>query len=265
MPVYDCSKLKLIFLPLVLLGLLQFFTLVDAAELPIVIDRIKPGIVGVGTFQQTRSPRAHLLGTGFVVANGQYVVTNLHVVSQMLDDAHFEHYVVFVGRGPAPKVRKADILAEDPAHDLAILEIPGVPLSALQLGDSGQVREGQLYAFTGFPIGAVLGLYPVTHRGIVSSITPIVAPMDRSTQLTPEVIKRLRSPYNVFQLDATAYPGNSGSPLYDPETGKVIAVVNMVFVKGTKESVLKDPSGITYAMPARYVRALMQSAGITEP
>jgi len=152
------------------LALLSSLSSSYAAELPIVIAHIKPAIVGVGTFQRTRSPRARLLGTGFIVANGQYVVTNLHVVSRVLDDAHFEHYVVFVGRGPSPSFRQADILTEDPVHDLAILKIPGAPLPALQLGDSNQVREGQLYAFTGFPIGAVLGLYPVTHRGIISSI-----------------------------------------------------------------------------------------------
>jgi len=245
--------------------LISFVSLSSFAALPGTISRIKPSIVGVGSYQPARTPAAMLSGSGFIVANGHYVVTNFHVVSRVLDVAHFEHYVVYIGRRPMPEVRKANILAKDPMHDLVILKLPGAPLPALELGDSDQVREGQLYAFTGFPIGAVLGLYPVTHRGIVSSITPIVVPMDRSIQLTPEVIKRLRSPYNVFQLDATAYPGNSGSPLYDPGTGKVIAVVNMVFVKGTKESVLKDPSGITYAMPARYVRALMRSAGIAEP
>ena len=57
----------------------------------------------------------------------------------------------------------------------------------------------------------------------------------------------------MFQLDATAYPGNSGSPVYDPDTGDVIGVVNMVLVKSTKESVLTQPSGITYAIPSAHV------------
>ena len=47
-----------------------------------------------------------------------------------------------------------------------------------------------------------------------------------------DILKRLAAGvYPIFQLDATAYPGNSGSPLYDPESGEVIAVINMVFVK----------------------------------
>jgi len=62
----------------------------------------------------------------------------------------------------------------------------------------------------------------------------------------------------VFQLDATAYPGNSGSPLYAPDTGEVVGVVNMVFVKGTKEAALTQPSGISYAIPSRYLIELLR-------
>lgn len=67
-----------------------------------------------------------------------------------------------------------------------------------------------------------------------------------------------RAPFTVYQLDGTAYPGNSGSPVYDPETGTVLAVINMVFVKGLKETAITNPSGITYAVPVRHVRSLLQ-------
>jgi S1-C subfamily serine protease len=66
--------------------------------------------------------------------------------------------------------------------------------------------------------------------------------------------------YPVLQLDATAYPGNSGSPVYDPESGEVLGIINMVFVKGTKEAALTQPSGITYAIPAKHLQALMTKA-----
>ena len=61
----------------------------------------------------------------------------------------------------------------------------------------------------------------------------------------------------VFQLDATAFPGNSGSPLYDPATGEVVGILNMVFVKATKESALTQPSGISYAIPSRFLIELL--------
>jgi serine protease Do len=73
------------------------------------------------------------------------------------------------------------------------------------------------------------------------------------------MINQLQKPiYAVFQLDGTAYPGNSGSPLYDPESGVVYGVINMVFVKGKKEAVLSNPSGITYAIPATYIQELLR-------
>ena len=130
----------------------------------------------------------------------------------------------------------------------------------LTLGDSSGLREGDPVAFTGFPIGAVLGLYPVTHRGMVSSITPVARTADAARDLTALQLQRMRNPFDVLQLDAIAYPGNSGSPVYDPESGHVLGVVNSVFVKESRESVLERPSGISYAIPVIWVRELLQRA-----
>lgn len=81
---------------------------------------------------------------------------------------------------------------------------------------------------------------------MVSSITPAVLPAPTAQRLDPRAIARLRTgSFNPFQLDATAYPGNSGGPLFDPDTGEVLGVVSMVLVKGTRESALSQPLGIT--------------------
>ncbi len=238
-------------------SMLFFSAMSHAAELPATIAIVKKSIVGIGTHLLTRTPRGQLLGTGFVVADGQHVLTNFHVISRPLDTGRNESLMVFNGRGSEPEMRTAQIVATDPAHDLALLKISGTPLPALRLGDSEKVREGERYVFTGFPIGAVLGLYPVTHAGMVSALTPIVIPMDNGRQLTPSLIRSLRTPFDVFQLDATAYPGNSGSPLYHPDSGEVIGVLNMVFVKESRETVLEKPSGIAFAIPGRYAAALV--------
>ena len=145
-------------------------------------------------------------------------------------------------------------------HDLALLLITGSSLRPMALGDGSRVREGELYAFSGFPIGMILGLTPVTHRGIVSAITPIVIPAISSKELSVKQIRRMQDPYKVFQLDATAYPGNSGSPLYETDTGKVVGVINSVFGKESKETLLSSPSGIAYAIPVKYVKKLIQKA-----
>ncbi len=191
------------------------------------------------------------------------MITNAHVIPKEIDTAKLEYLAVFTGKGNNPKARQAVKLKVDEAHDLVLLKIEGAPLPALSLGDSSRVREGEEYAFTGFPLGAVFGLHPVTHRGIVSAITPIALQANAASQLDPAQIRRLRSPYDVFQLDATAYPGNSGSPLYHPETGAVIGIVNMVFIKEGRENVLAKPSGISYAIPSQYARQLMEKAGLT--
>lgn len=233
-----------------------------ADGLPETVKRVKPSIVGVGTYQELRRQRARFLGTGFVVADGRHVLTNAHVVAAELDTKNNEHFAVFVGAGRSTKSRLAKKVAVDREHDVALLRIDGARLPALSLGQDEDVAEGQTIAFTGYPIGSVLGLYPVTHQGIISARTPIAIPRQTPGQLNAAAIRRLRSPFLVFQLDATAYPGNSGSPVYDPRTGDVVGIISSVFVKKSKENVLKDPSGITYAVLVRYARALMEKAGV---
>ncbi|MGR9093416.1 MAG: S1 family peptidase [Gammaproteobacteria bacterium] len=230
---------------------------VDSSELPDLIDQIRPSIVGIGTQQKLRRPPNNLSGTGFVVGNGNFVITNAHVTSSELDTDRRERRVVFVGRGKKPSVREARVVRIDDFHDLALLQFDGPPVAALRLGDSATVREGQSILFTGFPIGAVLGLYPVTHQGIVSAISPSAIPQHSIKDATAKQLRSLREPFDVLQLDATAYPGNSGSPVIDRSTGLVIGVINSVLVKSSKENVLKDPSAISYAIPVKHATALI--------
>ncbi len=233
-----------------------------ADSLPDVIDKVRVSIVGVGTAYPPRQPNikgppSSLTATGFLVGNGMQVVTNAHVIPAKLDVDNNQTLAVFSGRGKSVRVHPARVAKIDKEHDLALLDIQGPPLPALALGDSEGVREGQEVAFTGFPIGAILGLYPVTHRGIVSVITPIARPADTSRTLTATQLERMRNPFYAFQLDATAYPGNSGSPVYEIDTGRVVGVLNSVFVKESRESILQKPSGISYAIPVSYVHALL--------
>jgi serine protease Do len=231
---------------------------VFAGDLSQTIEIVRPSVVAVGTILHTRAPPANFLGTGFAVGDGLHIITNAHVVPQNLNTEKKESLAIFIGRGASAKARPATIVEVDVEHDLALLKISGEPLPALVIGDSDTAKEGEAVAFTGFPIGMVLGLYPVTHQAIISAITPIVIPALSTKQLDIKIIKRLRTPYLVFQLDGTAYPGNSGSPLFDPKTGKVIGILNMVFVKDTKENVLAHPSGISYAIPSNYIHAIMK-------
>lgn len=222
------------------------------------IKKIKPSVVGVGTLLRTRTPPAKLMGTGFVVSDGRHAVTNYHVVSQQLNSQKKETFAVFIGKGEGAEVRVARKVAVDKEHDLALLKFFGDRLPTVRLARERLAAEGQQCAFTGFPIGAALGLYPVTHRGIISAITPIATQVGNSKQLTAALISRLRDKFNVYQLDATAYPGNSGSPLYKMDSGEIIGILNMVFIKESKETVLEKPSGISYAIPVKYIHQLLR-------
>jgi len=225
------------------------------ADLADTIERIKPSIVVVGTYKKTNSPQFVLRGTGFVIGNGNLIATNAHVVPESGDSDAPVLVIQARNANGETQIRRAVLVNRDRNHDLAVLKIEGTALPALKLRSSDTVREGQLIAFTGFPIGGALGFSPVTHRGMVSSITPIVLPGSNAQQLNEKVIHRIKNgTFNIFQLDATAYPGNSGSPVFDQESGEVIGVINMVFVKGTKESALSHPSGITYAIPVNYLQ-----------
>ena len=237
------------------------------ADLPDTIERIKPAIVVVGSYRNSDSPRFSMRGTGFAAGSGNLIVTNAHVIGQGVvadpaarPEASDSSWVVQArDSGGRLQTRQATVLETDPVHDLALLQIDGAALPTLALQDSSDVREGQSVAFIGFPIGGVLGFSPVTHRGLVSSITPMTLPAATGQQLSPRVIRSLRTgTFDIFQLDGTAYLGNSGGPLFDPASGGVVGVMNMVFVKSTREAVLSQPSGISYAIPSNHVRDLLK-------
>ena len=119
---------------------------------------------------------------------------------------------------------------------------------------------GQAVALMGFPIGGVLGFSVVTHRGIVASITSAAMPAPTARQLDPRAVSRLREGnFELLQLDATAYPGNSGGPVLDADSGRVVGIVNMVLVKAGRESALSNPTGISYAIPVRHLHDLLKT------
>ncbi|MBO1256529.1 trypsin-like peptidase domain-containing protein [Alteromonas sp. 5E99-2] len=222
-----------------------------------VIKRVTPAVVAVGKKTPIEYRGSRIIGTGFVIGNGKYAVTNYHVVSEPLSVDVVQNYVVLSGEGRDVSEFIAKVVAIDPVHDLAILEINS-NLPGLTLGEDKMLDIGTDIAFTGFPIGAILGLYPATHKGSLAAITPDAIPANNADVLTLSLLKRLKKPSLIYQLDATAYPGNSGSAVYKQSSGEVVGIINKVIVKDTKESALSSPSGISYAVPVRHIRALTE-------
>ncbi len=232
------------------------------AGLPEVVAAAKPAVMAVGLYNALSSPRFNFRGTGFVVGDGRQLITNAHVLPE--ESADLRQLALQIGgnraagQDGAPETRGLTLLQLDRTHDLALLRISGEPLPTLTLEPADGAREGQAVAFMGFPIGGLLGFATVTHRATISSITPIALPPPNARQLDAAAVARLRTlPFDIYQLDGTAYPGNSGGPLFDIDSGRVVGVINMVFVKGSRETLLSNPSGISYAIPARFVRELL--------
>jgi serine protease Do len=235
------------------------------ANLVQTIAQVKPSVVIVGTFNPLGSPRFGLRGTGFVAGQGNWAVTNAHVLPEGWEpDGRLGNAARLAVQVRLPdgslSLRMAKVLEHVPTHDLALLQFEGDPAPILTIG-AAPSKEGDLLAFMGFPIGGALGYSAVTHRAIVSSVTTIALPQGNSQQINARAARALREGnFDIYQLDGTAYPGNSGGPLFDPDTGEVRGVINMVFVKGSRESALSHPSGISYAIPAKFVGEMLKRA-----
>ena len=230
-----------------------------AADLPGLIATSKLSVLPVGTYSATGNPRFEFRGTGFVVGDGSLVATNFHVLPEAAEVDSGPQMAVLGSRvGGETPVRRARVVATDRLRDLVLLQIEGAPMAPLPLAEASAAREGLGIALMGFPIGGTLGYSVVTHRGIIASLTTVALPAPTARQLDPRAVSRLREGnFEVLQLDATAYPGNSGGPVIDIESGLVLGVVNQVLVKSSRESALSNPTGITYAIPVRLLRELI--------
>ena len=229
------------------------------ADLRPLMQSVRGSVLPVGTFNPLSSPRFNFRGSGFVVGDGNLLLTNAHVLPDPSAGPAGQLAVLVMRPDGGREPRVATLLRVDRSRDLALLKLDGAPLPALTLAPAGGVQEGLDVALVGFPIGGVLGFAPVIHRGIVSSLTTIALPAPTAQQLPERTAARLRQDaYSVYQLDATAYPGNSGGPLLDARTGQVVGVINMVLVHSTRESALSNPTGITYAIPAQFGLELLK-------
>jgi len=146
------------------------------------------------------------IGTGFVVDQSQgLVVTNKHVVS-----TDGVNYKVIAKEGEEFEVEN---IYRDPVNDLAILKIGGDVPTALELGDSNNLRVGQF----AMAIGTALGEFRHTvTTGVISGLGRGISAGDQFGGFVEELS-------NVIQTDAAINPGNSGGPLLN-SAGQVIGV-----------------------------------------
>ncbi|MGE0710693.1 MAG: trypsin-like peptidase domain-containing protein [Planctomycetota bacterium] len=197
------------------------------------VERLK---AGAAFLRVSVNEQLYATGSGFLVSRherGGFLVTNFHVIQAALEGGTVE--AVLRAGTPAERRCPAKLVAVDGALDLALLELTGEGLPApLTLEDAEPPRETLPVYVVGFPLGEALAARDRNPRPTISRAS--VASL-RQTPQGP-----------VIQLDGELNPGNSGGPIVDPKTGKLLGVA-VAKVEGTN---------IGFAIPARAVLAFLR-------
>ena len=164
---------------------------------------------------------ASVSGTGFIISDDGYIMTNNHVI----DDARRGGYEVSVLTYDGTEYT-ADIVGYDEANDIAVLKIDANGLTPVTMGDAGDIVVGR----TVYPVGNPLGELNFTMT------TGIISATDRAITTDQD-----NGPINMFQIDAAVNEGNSGGPVYDGD-GQVIGVV-------TAKTSATGVEGLGFAIP----------------
>lgn len=162
--------------------------------------------------QQPQDRKESSLGSGFIISEDGYIVTNNHVIK----DADQVKVILHDN-----KEYEATVVGTDPMTDLALIKIEAKNLMALKFGSSSKAEVGSWVVAIGCPFG----LEQTVTAGIVSAKGRIIG----------------SGPYDDFiQTDASINPGNSGGPLLNLE-GEVI---------GINTAIIRSGQGIGFAIPS---------------
>lgn len=219
-----------------------------------VVDRVSPSVVTIGisttrrlgqifeidpfdpfgVFRQQPGREEKIeqdIGSGFIVSADGLIVTNKHVVGE----SNAKYRVITKD----DKTYDVEKIYRDPVNDLAIIKINASGLKPVEMGDSGNLKVGQM----AIAIGTALGEF----RNTVT--TGVVSGLGRGITAGSPFEGFAEKLDNVIQTDAAINPGNSGGPLLN-SSGQVIAVNTAVASGG---------QNIGFALPINVVKDALEN------
>lgn len=216
-----------------------------------IADRANPTVVTINTTQtvrqQQRSPFSLFfndprfdqeqeflrrgLGSGVIVSDDGYIVTNNHVI----DNADEIRVTLFDG-----EELDAEIIGTDPGSDIAVLKVDSDNLSAITMGDSDEIKVGEMVLAIGSPLNETLA--HTVSMGIISASGRSMVGLNQFE--------------NYIQTDAAINPGNSGGALINVD-GELIGINTAIASRSG------GSQGIGFAIPVNMVETVMEAL-ITE-
>jgi len=219
------------------------------------VARLQPAVVNISTTQRVQVPtnpfagtpfqeffgnrgggqpatrQAESLGSGFIISEDGYIVTNNHVVAPGNRTAVVETITVTLADG---REFEARLIGRDQQSDLAVLKIQGDDLPFVRFGDSSAARVGDWVVAIGNPFG----LGGSVTAGIISAVHRVTGQ---------------GGAYDRFiQTDASINRGNSGGPMFDLQ-GNVIGINSQIY------SPTGGNVGIGFAIPAEEARPVIET------
>ena len=165
-----------------------------------------------------------VLGSGFFIDKRGYLITNHHVINDMVDPKYEGYSRLYIKLASDQDTRiPAKVVGYDSVLDLALLKVEIDPPFVLQLGSSRELQIGDKVSAIGTP----LGLHGTLTSGIVSAVD-----------------RKLFTTGNVLQIDTAVNSGNSGGPLIDGQMN-----VQAIVFAG-----IMQYQGLNFAIPVEYLR-----------
>ena len=225
------------------------------ADLKEKISQIKDSVVAVGILISENQLK--IVGSGFSVSDNDHILTAGHLFKN-LDAEQLKKIVCMIAtdkKGPLTGYSwvPVELVRKEEMSDTALLKIKSSVksyLKPLELGANIDINTGQEVYFIGFPYAAELirdglGVTQIVNKGIISAIKHRAA--------EPHLL-------DWFFVDSISNPGNSGCPLLDTDSNKVIGVMSISFRMQSKSNPtldIREPMHIAGAKPIGIVKGLL--------